>query len=354
MIAINTANMGFDPSGLVTVRVDLPEWRYKNDASIGDYYSRLLARLNTLSGVQGATATDRLPVLGGEAPVQLTIDGYSAPREQDRPWAGSVITTEDFLAVGGIRLIAGREFTPADTVDRAPVAIVNEEMARRYWGDPQKALGSRVKVERDQRGWIEIVGIAGNVKTAELNNANPVIYRAARQLPVRGIDVLVRGADPDRLLAAMRSEMTALDRDIPLQKLRTVREAFKDEMSSLVILSGMFMSFAAIALVLAASGLYGVISYSVSQRAQEIGIRLALGATVRDIRSLIVRQTAFLIGTGCVLGLLGGIALAQSTSALLYDVSPSDPSTYVVVAFVLASVAGSSRRPRRSAGHAAR
>jgi putative ABC transport system permease protein len=339
MIAINTANMGFDPSGLATVRVDLPEWRYKNDASIADYYSRLLARLNSLPGVQRATAADRLPVLGGEAPVQLTIDGYAPPREQDRPWAGSVITAEDFLAVAGINMVAGREFTAADTADRTPVAIVNEEMARRYWGDPLKALGSRVKVERDPRGWIEIVGIAANVKTMELEDANPLIYRAARQLPVRSIDVLVRGADADRLLPVIRGEMTALDRDIPLQRLRTVREAFKDELSSLGILSGMFISFAVIALLLAASGLYGVISYSVSQRAQEIGIRLALGATVGDIRALVVRQTAFLIAAGCVLGLLGGIALAQSTSTLLYDVSPTDPSTYIAVAVVLSGVA---------------
>ena len=339
MIAIHTAKMGFDPSNLATVRIDLPEWRYKNDASIADYYNRLLTRLNSLPGVQRASVADRLPVLGGEAPVQLTIDGYSAPREQDRPWAGSVITTEDFLSVAGVPLLAGREFTAADTADRAPVAIVNEEMARRYWGDPRKALGSRVKVERDERGWIEIVGIAGNVKRMDLKEANPLIYRAVRQRPVRSADVLVRGSDPDRLLPVVRSEMAALDRDIPLQRLRTVHEAFKDELSSFGILSGMFMSFAVIALVLAASGLYGVISYSVSQRAQEIGIRLALGATVRDIRSLIVRQTAFLIGTGCVLGLAGGAAMAQSTASLLYDVSPNDPSTYIGVALVLSTVA---------------
>ena len=339
MMAITRSNIGFDPSGLLTVRLDLPEWRYKHDASLTDYSDRMLARIRAIRGVQHASIADRLPVLGGETPVQLTIAGYAPQREEDRPWGGAVSIGEGFLATAGIPIVAGREFDPTDNAERSPVAIVNDAMARKYWGDPGKALGGRVSIDGDPRGWLEVVGVAGNVKTIELENANPLIYRAARQTPLRSMAVLVRTADPDQLLPFVRSELTALDRDVPLQQLRTVREAFDDELSSLKILTGMFAAFAVIALTLAAAGLYGVISYSVSQRTQEISIRLALGASGRQIRGLVVRQTALLIAVGCALGLLGGIALAQSTSALLYDVSASDPSTYFAVAVTLAAVA---------------
>jgi putative ABC transport system permease protein len=154
------------------------------------------------------------------------------------------------------------------------------------------------------------------------------------------MDVMIRAADPESMLGRVRSEVSAIDRDVPIHQLRTMEEAFKDENSSSAILMGMFISFAVIALVLAASGLYGVISYSVSQRYQEIGIRMALGAVPRDIRTLIARQTVVLVGAGCVFGLAGGAALAQTTSSLLYDVSATDPSTYIIVAVLLSLVAG--------------
>jgi putative ABC transport system permease protein len=142
----------------------------------------------------------------------------------------------------------------------------------------------------------------------------------------------------------------ALDENIAVEGLRTVEEAFDDELSSSRILAGMFISFAVIALALAAAGLYGVISYSVSQRVQEIGIRMALGAVPGDIRRLVVRQTSVLIVAGAAIGLAGGAAIARATSTLLYDVSPSDPSTYVIVAGLLALVAcGSALAPLRRA-----
>jgi ABC-type antimicrobial peptide transport system permease subunit len=137
----------------------------------------------------------------------------------------------------------------------------------------------------------------------------------------------------------MRSEVRALDRDVPVQQIRTLEEAFDDELSSGRILNGMFTAFALLALVLAGSGLYGVVSYSVSQRVQEIGIRLALGAVPSDIRRLIARQTLLLVAIGVAIGLAGGAAIASATSSLFYDVSATDPSTYIAVAGLLALVA---------------
>jgi len=346
MISITRMDLGFDPSNLVTLRVEAPEWRYPTDASIAGYYDRLQARLAALPGVRSASTVDRLPVLGGEATVPLDVSGYAASRDQDRPWAVSVIAGHGFFRTAGIRLVAGREFEPGDTPDRLPVAIVNETMARRYWGDPQKALGGQVRVERDARGWLQVIGVVGDVKNGDLEAAtNPLIYRAARQIPVRALDVMIRAADPDRTLGVIRSEVTALDRDVPIQRLRTMQEAFDDELSSVRILTGMFAAFAVIALVLAASGLYGVISYSVSQRSQEIGIRMALGAVPRDIRALVVRQTAWLVAAGTAFGIAGGVALAQASTALLYEVSANDPTTYITVAAGLAVIAALSALP---------
>jgi putative ABC transport system permease protein len=339
MIAITHASLGFDPSGLTTMTVDLPEWRYRNDASVIDYYDRLTARLSALPGVRSVATTDRLPLLGGESTMQLSVDGYATPREQDRPWAVVFTASEGFFDTAGIPIVAGRAIDARDTADAVPVVVINEDMARRYWSDSARALGGRIALDRDPQRWLLVVGVSGDVKRPDLTGVNPQAYRAARQSPQRAMSVIMRGDNPAALIPSIRSELRSLDQDVAVQRLRTMEEAFNDELSSLKILTAMFTAFAVIALALAAAGLYGVISYSVSQRVQEIGIRLALGAVPADIRRMIVKQTLILIGAGCLLGLAGGAALARATSSILYDVSASDPSTYVAVATVLSIVA---------------
>jgi putative ABC transport system permease protein len=339
MIAMSRTPLGFNPNGLLTMRIDVPEWRYGNDASVTDYYERLLGRLQALPGVGGVAAVDRLPVLGSEATVPLTVDGYVPPREEDRPWAVPVVASDAFFATAGIPIVAGRALEPRDGSGGQRVGVVNAEMARRYWGDPQRAVGGRIVLEHDERGWVQIVGVSGDVKRGDLRGSHPQVYLPLRQHPSRAQSLLLRASDPSGLVSAVRAEARSLDADVPLQQLRTLEDAFNDVLSSSRILTGMFTAFAVLALVLAASGLYGVISYSVSQRVQEIGIRMALGAVPGDISRLIVRQTLALVTIGAVLGLAGGAALARLTSTLLYDVSASDPSTYLAVAGLLSLVA---------------
>jgi putative ABC transport system permease protein len=339
MIAINTVRWGFEPSGVLSMRLEAPEWRYGPDAAVRGYYERVLERLATLPGVGNVAAVDRVPVLGGESSVPLTVDGYTSPRTEDRPWAAATTATGQFFAAAGIPIVAGRGFEPQDTAESRRVAVVSQESARRYWGSVERAVGGRVLIERDDRQWLTVVGVSGDVRRADLKGTNPQIYIPAEQVPRRGMSVLVRAADPDSLAAPAREALRAIDPDVPVAQLRTLDEAFDDEMSSSRILTGMFSAFAAIALALAASGLYGVIAYSVSQRIQEIGIRIALGAVASDIRRLVVRQTLVLVAVGTVLGLAGGAAIARFTSTILYDVSASDPTTYVGVAVLLAVVA---------------
>jgi ABC-type lipoprotein release transport system permease subunit len=214
-------------------------------------------------------------------------------------------------------------------------------MADRYWGSVERAIAGRVAID-NQSGppaWLRVVGVAGDVKRPDLEGTNPQIYLPARQRPVRAMAVMVRAADPDAVIASVRNEVRAADVDVPVHQLRTLRDAFDEELSASKILVGMFASFGVLALVFAASGLYGVIAYSVSRRVQEIGIRMALGAAATDIRRLIVRQTFWQIALGSAIGFAGGAAIAFSVASILFPISPSDPMTYVTVGTILMAVA---------------
>jgi putative ABC transport system permease protein len=338
MIEINRMPLGFDRTNMLTIWIELPEWRYTSPAAIADFHERVLARLGSLPGVQHVATTDRLPVLGDETPTSLKIDGHTPSQRQDQPWAVPVNISEDFFATAGISFIAGRSFTTADNPDSMRVAIVNAEMAKRYWGGAEKALGGRLQIEGESR-WLTVVGIAGDVMRSGADDVNPQVYVSARQNPRPTTVVMMRAAHAGALMESARGELRGLDRDVPVREIRTIEEAFADETSDTKILIGMFMSFAVLALTLAASGLYGVVSYSVSQRQQEIGIRMALGAMASDIRRLIVHQTVVLVVIGGALGLAGGALLARASASVLFRVSPSDPMTYSVVAVLLTVVA---------------
>ncbi len=350
MLAIARTSFGIVQTGTLTMRLEAPEWRYKTDAAVTEYFERLLGRLKGLPGATSAAAVDRLPLLGGEPTVSLTVDGYTPRNADDRPWAVRVVATEDYFATAGIPVVAGRNTGAGDVAGTLPVAVINQEMARKYWPDPSKAIGARVRLDGDSRGWVHVVGICGNVKRADLTGSNPQIYLPAGQVPARTMAVMIRAADPAALMAAARQEVRAVDPDVAIHQLRTFSDALDDELSSSRIITGMLVSFAVLALVLAASGLYGVIAYSVSQRVQEIGIRMALGALTSDISRLIVRQTLTLVVVGCVLGLAGGAVLARAASSLFYEVSPSDPATYALVVLVLCVVSiGAAYTPIRRA-----
>jgi putative ABC transport system permease protein len=341
MIAYARTPLGFDPSNILTLQVEIPDWRYRTDASVTEYYDRLLARIAPMPGVQSVGAIDRLPVLGAQRIRNLVIDGYATGRPDEKPWAVMSTATEAFFATARVPILSGRAFTPRDDSGAQPVAIVSRAMADRYLGGMTRAAGARIALDdpSSNRRWLVVVGVAGDVKRPELTGTDPEIYLPARQNPARGLVLMVRAPQTTALTSAVRGEVRAADADVAVYQMRTLDDAFNDDLSSSRILIGMFIAFAVLALILAAGGLYGVIAYSVSRRVQEIGIRMALGAIGADIRRLILRQTLVLMVIGLTIGLAGGALIARLSSSILFGVSAADPVTYSAVTAVLAFVA---------------
>jgi ABC-type antimicrobial peptide transport system permease subunit len=186
---------------------------------------------------------------------------------------------------------------------------------------------------------LEVIGVSSDVLRGDREGVNPQVFVSARQRPGRSVSLVVRAQDPAGVAAAVRAQIRGLDADVPVYEVRPFQQALDEDQSSSRILGSLFVSFALLALVLAASGLYAVVSYAASQRVKEFGVRIALGAQGSDIVTMMLRQTGKLVAVGVVLGLVGGRLLAIGATTLLYRVSPSDPVTYAGVALSLAAIA---------------
>jgi putative ABC transport system permease protein len=338
---MNNASLGLDARRLLTARIELPAWRHTNAAATAEYREQLLVRLQSTLGVEGAALTNRLPLLDSEPITDVTIVGRAPGRAEDRPWAVTATVSDTYFPTAGIPIVSGRTFTREDRPGRPMVAIINAEMARRHWGTPARAIGARLRLagERDEDSALEVVGVVGDVLRADREGVNPQIYMSFRQRPLSSVTLMVRATDPFAVAAPVRAQIRALDADVPVYQLRPLQQALDEDLSSNRVLGSLFVAFALLALVLAASGLYAVVSYSASQRVKEIGLRMALGAAPRDITRMMLGQTTMLVVIGVGLGLAGGRALAAGAAALLFQVSPGYPRSYAGVALSLAAVA---------------
>jgi putative ABC transport system permease protein len=340
LVNIERAPLGFDTPRLLTARLDLPQWRYPTPAAQDEYREQLLSRLRATGSIENAAVTDRIPQLDGEPVTEVVIAGRVSPRPEDRPWAVVSTVSDAFFATAGIPMVAGRTFDAGDTPARPGVAIVNREMARRYWGSPERAIGAALSFGGDSGSkTLQVVGVVADVLKADREGVNPQLYVDARQRPARAFALVARTADPVSAAPSIRAQVRSLDADVPLYEVRPLQQALDEDLSSSHILGSLFVSFALLALVLAASGLYAVVSYAAAQRVKEFGVRVALGASARDIARMMLTQTGRLVAIGLVLGLVGGRVLAMGATTLLYQVSPSDPATYAGVALGLAAIA---------------
>ncbi len=341
---IETARIdpGFDPHNAFTLRVDLPTTRYADGSRLPLVYEKMLTELRSLPGVSSAALTSRLPVIGAEAPGPVSIEGVPVSRPADQPWASTSAVSADFFEATRIVVLGGRAFSTGDNAVAPRVAIVNREMAKRYWGSPAAALGKRVGAGGSTLSVLmTVVGVVADTRPPDITlPPSPQLYVPIAQQPERSIAVFLRSARASTLLPDVRAAIRRVDDGLALYQAQTVDEAFAIQRSSDYVLMGMYFAFAAIALSLAAAGLYGVISYSVSQRTRELGIRVALGATAGEVRSLVLAQGARLFIGGTVLGVAGAAMIATAIRSLLYRVSPFDPGTYVLVVCAMAAVMG--------------
>lgn len=329
---------GFNADNVLTVNLALSRSKYDQGERITDFLNQTLARTRQIPGVKLAGVTSTLPFQGGPA-TSFAVAGN--PAEDREPIADIRIIDTDYLRTLAIPLRSGRHFSERDTASMPPVMIINEELARRYFPGTNP-LGRQITM----RDWGdpltgEIVGVVGNVKADGLDaEMRPMIYWPYPQFPNNFINLVIRTEDDSpQPAAAVKSVIRAVDREQPIAAIKTLDEIVAASVSPRRFNMLLLVGFASMALLLAAVGLYGVISYSVSQRIHEIGVRMALGAGTGEVLRLILRQgmTLALIGTG--IGMLAAFGLTRLMAALLYGVSATDPLTFTVIALLQLIVA---------------
>ncbi|MCA1577503.1 MAG: ABC transporter permease [Acidobacteria bacterium] len=340
---LQNVNSGLNPENVLTFSVSVPENRYEG-VKQGQFFSNLMTRLESSPGVQAASVISPLPLSGDRFSISFQIEGREVP-EKDEPSADLFMTGAGYFRTMGIPLIKGREFDNRDQYGSPPVAIITEEFARQHFPG-EDPVGRRINpgistIEGDQTTMREIVGVVGNVRNRGLNTPPmPAYYLPQTQVPFSQMVVVVKTTgDPHSLISGVTKEVAAMDPDLPLFGVKTMEEYLSASVASPRFNTTLLSIFAAVALVLTIVGLYGVMSYSVAQRTNEIGIRLALGAQPRDVLLMIVKQGSLLIVLGLGIGLLGAYAATRLISSLLFGVTAKDPITFVVAAVVLALVA---------------
>jgi putative ABC transport system permease protein len=341
---LQRVDLGFRPEGVATFNVSLPRNQYPDDPPVRAFVANLVERLRTVPGVRSAAAGFGLPLSSsGNAYISFTIEGKPPwPPGQDETLLVRLVTP-DYLSTLGIPLLQGRGFSPRDRDGSQPVLLVNQAAVRRFFPE-ESPLGQRLNIgwgKDDKMLGGEIVGVVGDVHQVGLDHeVVPEVYAPFDQWPIGSVSVVLRTAgDPETALAQARSEVRALAPDLPVYNGRTLDDVVAQSVAQPRFYMVLLGTFAALALVLAAIGIYGVISYLVNQRTQEIGIRIALGATRERVLGMVVGQGIGMALAGAALGVAGALALTRGMSSLLYGVSATDPATFAGVAAVLVLVA---------------
>jgi putative ABC transport system permease protein len=342
---LQAVDPGFDVERLLTMRVSLPSQWYPQDRIIA-FSQQLRERLQSLPGAQSVTLASDLPLSGSTSAGPIELEGrHEAPAGGEfRMYRHRV--TPGFFSTLGIPLIKGRDFTADDHPQAPGIVIISESMARRYWPN-EDPIGKRLR--EDSRGapipapWLSIVGVVGEVKYRGLPqnpNADPDVYFPLPQRPIGNLFLAVRtGVDPNSLIAAVRGVLQKLDPNLPAYEVTTMAERVADQTTRSRFSAWLLSVFGALALALAAIGIYSVMAYAVEQRSREIGVRVAMGARASDVLKMVIGQGMRLALAGVALGLGAALALTQLMKRLLFGVGAADPLTYGAIALLLTLVA---------------
>ena len=342
-LRLQAVNPGFNSRNVLTMQLDLSGPNYKKGAQVIAFHDQLLERLKRLPGVQYASTRSFVPIASDASFAYLLF--HIESRQPDAS-EGSVAfynaVSPDYFQTMMIPLRKGRSFSDRDVKGSQNVAIVNETLARRYFGN-EDAIGKRITLEDHPKeaDWVTVVGVVGDTKPRELHS-EPVaeLYMPYDQQPEPGMALMIRSASADSGVAnAVRSEVLALDKNQPVYSIRTLDSVLSESVAAPRFRTLLLGVFAGVALILAGVGIYGVISYAVSQRTQEIGIRMALGARATDVLKLVVKGGMMLVLIGVAIGLAGAFALTRLLTTLLFGVTPTDAATFATVSAGLIVVA---------------
>ena len=340
LVTLTGVDLGFETRNVLAVNITLPPTRYPEGADRLRFFETLEERLAASPGVRSIAYANRLPLRGGWSSGVMVepagIDTAGLPNEADMQAVGGA-----YFSTLGLTMLRGRGFEPTDREGAPPVIVVNAEFVRRFFPNGIDPLGRRIK-----RGgpWLTIVGVVSDVRRGgKTERVEPGVYIPAAQTgsyPVRLSDLAVRtDGNPHDLVPVIRSAVLSIDADQPIANIATLDEVVGGALAPRRFEAMLLVLFAGVALALAVVGIYGVVSYSVSQRTPEFGIRVALGAAGGEIVRMVVRQAGLLVIAGLVLGLGGALALSRFLATLLFEITPTDPPTFAVVAALLALVA---------------
>ncbi len=344
VVRLQNVSPGFDPHNVLVFNLNLPDVKYANDTARVLFTQELLPRLNALPGVRAAGITSVIPFGGGWSTSSFEIEGLTVAPGQNGPWGDIRVVSPEFFSALRIPLRRGRLFNRDDTPASPRVAVIDEQFVKKYFPNTDP-IGKRITFG-PQRGqtdstWITIVGVVGHAAHEGLD-AEPRIqyYFPVAQAPLRQMTVAMRTAgDPMSALSAARQAVQSVDRELPLSNVNTLDTLVENSVGqrrlSMILLAG----FSIIALVLASIGIYGVMSYAVTQRTRELGIRMALGAARTRVLGLVVGQGMALTGAGVAIGLVAAFGLTRLLGSQLYGVAATDPVTFVATAGALIAVA---------------
>jgi putative ABC transport system permease protein len=339
-LRLERVDSGMRPENVTVSALALPQSRYPKSGNQIEVYRRVVEGLSQRGEVQSVGIGFPGPLRGSNASAHFEIENQPLNAGAERPFAHLGSVSGGYFAAMGIPLVAGRTFTESDRANAAGVAIVSIGLARKYWPG-ENALGKRLRFDESADGWASVVGIVGDVRQLGLEEQPPpILYMPYQQFALPFTNVAVRSsAPPETIQRLIKAQLTTIDPDLPPGDMSTLQGVIDRSVEQPRFRTLLLSAFAIVALVLAATGVYGLISYTVAQRTREIGIRIALGAQPRQVMIPVLGEAVVLAAAGIAIGLLAALASGRVLRGFLFGVEPTDPLTLASVAGVLLTVA---------------
>jgi predicted permease len=331
---------GVNPNNLLTMRYNLPELKYPTRESRAAFEERLMPRLASIPGVESVALTSNLP-LSGSGSYPFELEGQAPVEKDKRPTVSALTITPDYFQAVGTPVLRGRPFTVSDGAPGKPAVIVNKRFAAKYW-PAEDPLGKKLHLFRDPEiPWLTVIGVCPDIlqNNPSRGDLDPIVYVPFRQDPRGGAAIVARTrAAPNSLITAFRKEVRGVDENLPVFEVKSMQDFLVDRRWPFRVFGSLFAIFALIALALSSVGIYAVMAYSVSRRTQEIGVRMALGATTADVLRLVFSLGLKQLAIGLAIGLAAAFGLTRVLTALLVRISPTDPATFAGISLLLTAI----------------